>query len=179
VSKDTSPQSDFYSANELGADDCRLIKKYPNRRLYDTHTSCYITLQEIKDMVVKGHSIHVIDAKTHQDLTRSIYLQIILDEEAGGMPIFSEQILANIIRFYGHSLQGFMGSYLEKNVQTFLDMQQKINEQTKHFSSENWAQMLTNPNPFLQNLLGNYTEQSQQIFKQMQAQMLNAMGLKR
>ncbi len=130
-------------------------------------------------MVVEGLSIQVVDAKTNQDLTRSIYLQIILDEEAGGIPMFSEQILANIIRFYGHSLQGFMGSYLEKNVQTFLDMQQQMTDQTQHMSPEIWTQMLTIPNPFLQNMLGNYTEQSQQILTQMQAQMLNAMGLKR
>lgn len=179
MSKKSAHQTDFQNTHTVDADKHRLIKKYPNRRLYDTHTSGYITLQEVKSMVVDGHSIQVVDAKTNEDLTRSIYLQIILDEEAGGIPMFSEQILANIIRFYGHSLQGFMGSYLEKNVQTFLDMQQHMNDQTQHMSPEIWTQMLTNPNPFLQNMLGNYTEQSQQIFTQMQTQMLNAMGLKR
>jgi polyhydroxyalkanoate synthesis repressor PhaR len=179
VSKKSAHQTDFQNTNAVDAEKHRLIKKYPNRRLYDTHTSGYITLQEVKSMVVEGLSIQVVDAKTNQDLTRSIYLQIILDEEAGGIPMFSEQILANIIRFYGHSLQGFMGSYLEKNVQTFLDMQQQMNDQTKHMSPEIWTQMLTNPNPFLQNMLGNYTQQSQQLLTQMQAQMLNAMGLKR
>lgn len=179
MSKKSAHQTDFQNTNAVDDEKHRLIKKYPNRRLYDTHTSGYITLQEVKSMVVEGLSIQVVDAKTNQDLTRSIYLQIILDEEAGGIPMFSEQILANIIRFYGHSLQGFMGSYLEKNVQTFLDMQQQMNDQTKHMSPEIWTQMLTNPNPFLQNMLGNYTQQSQQLLTQMQAQMLNAMGLKR
>ncbi|NCV63144.1 MAG: polyhydroxyalkanoate synthesis repressor PhaR, partial [Betaproteobacteria bacterium] len=81
-------------------DSVRLIKKYPNRRLYDTKTSSYITLQEVKDIVVKGEMLKVVDAKTDEDLTRSIYLQIILEAEAGGLPLFSEIALANMIRFY-------------------------------------------------------------------------------
>jgi polyhydroxyalkanoate synthesis repressor PhaR len=73
----------------------------------------------------------VRDAKTNEDLTRSILLQIILEEEAGGAPMFTEAVLANIIRFYGHAMQGFMGSYLEKNVQAFTEIQAKLAEQSK------------------------------------------------
>ena len=83
----------------------RVIKKYPNRRLYDTDTSSYITLAEVKSLVMDSESFVVRDAKTNEDLTRSILLQIILEEETAGVPIFTEQVLANIIRFYGHAMQ--------------------------------------------------------------------------
>ena len=109
----------------------RVIKKYPNRRLYDTDSSTYITLAEVKQLVLEGQPMVVRDAKTNEDLTRSILLQIILEEESGGLPMFSEAALANIIRFYGHAMQGFMGTYLEKNVQAFTDMQTKMAEQAQ------------------------------------------------
>ena len=157
----------------------RRIKKYPNRRLYDTQTSSYITLQEVKSMVIQNAPLRVVDAKTNEDLTRSIYLQIILDEESGGFPIFSEIALANIIRFYGHSMQDFMSSYLEKNVQNFLDVQMKMAEQGQNLTPEIWTQMLNGSNPFLQNMMVNYSEQSKQMLNQMQEQMLSALGLKR
>lgn len=114
----------------------RVIKKYPNRRLYDTNTSSYITLTEVKQLVMGNEPVVVKDAKTGEDLTRSILLQIILEEEAGGAPMFSETVLANIIRFYGHAMQGYMGSYLEKNVQMFTDFQNKLAEQAQGTSPE-------------------------------------------
>ncbi len=89
----------------------RIIKKYPNRRLYDTETSAYITLAEVKELVLGYKDFQVQDAKTGEDLTRSILLQIILEEESGGVPMFSSDMLANIIRYYGHAMQGMMGSY--------------------------------------------------------------------
>ena len=104
----------------------RAIKKYPNRRLYDTDTSTYITLAEIKQLVMDNESFVVRDAKSGEDLTRSILLQIILEEEANGSPMFTAPVLANIIRFYGHTMQGFMGGYLEKNMQALMDMQVPI-----------------------------------------------------
>ena len=107
----------------------RIIKKYPNRRLYDTSTSTYITLAEVRQLVIDGAQVAVRDAKSGEDLTRSILLQIILEEEAGGAPMFSEAALANIIRFYGHAMQGFMGAYLEKNAQMFTEVQAKLAEQ--------------------------------------------------
>ena len=157
----------------------RVIKKYPNRRLYDTDTSSYITLAEVKRLVMDSESFVVRDAKTNEDLTRSILLQIILEEEAGGAPMFSEVALANIIRFYGHSAQGFMGSYLEKNVQAFTDIQAKLAEQSKTVSPEVWAQFINMQNPLMQGLMGNYVEQSKTMFDRMQEQMLGAFGLKR
>jgi polyhydroxyalkanoate synthesis repressor PhaR len=109
-------------AKVAGSSD-RIIKKYPNRRLYDTDTSSYITLTEIKQLVMDSEAFIVLDAKTGEDLTRSILLQIILEEESQGSPMFTAPVLANIIRFYGHTMQGFMGGYLEKNMQALMDMQ--------------------------------------------------------
>lgn len=93
----------------------RLIKKYPNRRLYDTKTSSYITLADVKQMVLKNEDFQVLDAKSNEDLSRQILLQIILEEESGGMPMFSSDLLSQMIRSYGSAMQGFMGTYLEKN----------------------------------------------------------------
>jgi polyhydroxyalkanoate synthesis repressor PhaR len=116
----------------------RIIKKYPNRRLYDTLTSTYIALSDIKQLVMSGTTFKVIDAKTDEDITRSLLLQIILEEEAGGAPLFSEAVLSNIIRTYGHAMQGFMGSYLEKNLQMFADIQ-KQNTTKQVFQPEAWT----------------------------------------
>ena len=163
----------------------RVIKKYPNRRLYDTDSSAYITLADVKQLVMDGEAFTVRDAKTNEDLTRSILLQIILEEEAGGAPMFSEAALANIIRFYGHAMQGFMGSYIEKNVQAFTDLQARMAEQSKTITPEMWAQFMNMQNPLMQGMMGSYVEQSKQMFDKMQEQMakqteqmLGAFGMK-
>ncbi len=148
----------------------RVLKKYPNRRLYDTHTSSYITLADVKKMVLAGQDFIVRDAKTGDDLTRSILLQIILEEETGGVPMFSSPMLAQIIRFYGHTLQGMMGSYLEKNIQTFTDIQSRLGDPAKGFSPELWTQFMNGQAPMVQGLMGNYLEQSKNLFVQMQEQ---------
>src|SRR6476620_11528383 len=116
----------------------RVIKKYPNRRLYDTDTSTYITLAEVKQLVMDSESFVVRDAKSNEDLTRSILLQIILEEEAGGAPMFSEAALANMIRFYGHAAQAFMGTYIEKNVQEFTEIQAARASTPKHLTTDMW-----------------------------------------
>ncbi len=164
-------------ASAAGATGQRVLKKYPNRRLYDTRTSSYITLADVKDMVLKGQDFVVRDAKSGEDLTRSILLQIILEEETGGVPMFSTQMLSQIIRFYGHAMQGLMGSYLEKNLQTFTDIQARLAEQSKGLydpalmSPEIWSQFLSGQAPAVQGLMGNYLEQSKAMFMQMQEQM--------
>ena len=164
----------------------RLIKKYPNRRLYDTQTSTYITLADVKQLVLESEVFKVVDAKSSEDLTRSILLQIILEEEAGGAPMFTEAVLSNIIRFYGDAMQSFMGAYLEKNVQSFMDLQVKMTEQSKGMSPEMWAQFMNAKSPMMQGMMGAYVEQSKNVFTQMQEQMqkqneqmLAALGLKR
>ena len=110
------------------SDTVRLIKKYPNRRLYDTQTSAYITLSDVKQLVLDADVFKVVDAKSGEDLTRSILLQIILEEETGGVPMFSANMLSQIIRFYGHAMQGVMGSFLEKNMQAFMEIQDRMAE---------------------------------------------------
>jgi polyhydroxyalkanoate synthesis repressor PhaR len=160
----------------------RILKKYPNRRLYDTQLSTYITLADVKAMVLSGEHFEVRDAKSGEDLTRSILLQIILEEETGGVPIFSAQMLAQIIRFYGNAMQGMMGSYLEKNLQTFTDIQNRLAEQSKGLydpakqSPEMWTQFLNGQAPVVQGLMGNYLDQSRQMFLQMQEQMAKQAG---
>jgi polyhydroxyalkanoate synthesis repressor PhaR len=146
----------------------RVLKKYPNRRLYDTQSSSYITLEDVKRMVMSGHRFVVLDAKTHEDLTRSILLQIILEQEAVGAPMFSSQTLAQIIRFYGHSMQNMMGSYLERNLQIFSDMQQHITDQAKTPSPERWTQLLDLQPHGMPGFMTNYLEQSKLMLAQAQ-----------
>jgi polyhydroxyalkanoate synthesis repressor PhaR len=169
-----SEKSTEKPAEKLPKKNLRVIKKYPNRRLYDTDTSSYITLAQVKRLVMKSEPFMVVDAKTNDDLTRSILLQIILEEETGGVPMFTEAVLANIIRFYGNSMQGFMGSYLEKNVQSFTDMQSKMKEQAQGLSPEAWTTFMSPQNPLMQGMMGTAMAQMQ---KQTET-MLNAFGLK-
>lgn len=156
----------------------RLIKKYPNRRLYDTQTSAYITLNDVKLLVLEGHEFKVVDAKSNEDLTRSILLQIILEEEAGGHPLFSASTLAQIIRFYGHSMQGMMGAYIEKTMLAFVEIQGKMQDQSKAFydsrgmpNPEMWTQFMSMQTPMIQTMMSNYIDQSKTLFVQMQEQM--------
>jgi len=156
----------------------RLIKKYPNRRLYDTKTSSYITLADVKQMVVKNEDFQVVDAKTSEDLSRQILLQIILDEESGGMPMFSSDLLSQMIRSYGSAMQGFMGSYLEKNLEGFQQMQKALQDQSQKLYGDNskssqeiWAQFMNMQGPAMQGLMQAYMEQSQKMFAQFQEQM--------
>jgi len=183
---DGAPDATSGKAAAVEAAAPRIIKKYPNRRLYDTETSTYITLTEVRQLVMDSAPFVVRDAKNNEDLTRSILLQIILEEETGGAPMFTEAVLANIIRFYGNAMQSFMGAYLEKNVQSFMDLQVKMAEQSKGLSPEKWAQFLNAQSPMMQGMLGTYVEQSKSVFTQMQEQMqkqseqmLSAFGLKR
>lgn len=154
----------------------RLIKKYPNRRLYDTRTSAYITLADVKQLVLDNEVFQVVDAKSGEELTRSILLQIILEEETGGVPMFSAAALSQIIRFYGHAMQGVMGAFLEKNIMAFMEVQERMAEQSKslygpHFGPEAWAQFMNVQTPVLQNMMSNYIDQSKNLFVQMQDQM--------
>ena len=192
-SKPTSQNPDLPLGEEASADATtvkavvgRIIKKYPNRRLYDTETSAYITLTEVRQLVMDSALFAVRDAKTNEDLTRTILLQIILEEESGGAPMFTEAVLANIIRFYGNAMQSFMGAYLEKNVQSFMDLQVKMSEQSKGMNPEKWAEFVNAQSPVMKGMMGNYVEQSKSVFTQMQEQMqkqseqmLSALGLKR
>ena len=166
----------------------RIIKKYPNRRLYDTETSAYITLADVKQFVLENQVFEVQDARTSENLTRSILLQIILEEESGGVPMFSSDMLANIIRYYGHSMQGLMGSYLERSIGAFHEAQRKFQEQTQSLygtlgtgiapalgglgnlgglgkavpalDPEAWTKLMQAGAPGVPNMMGDYLEKS-------------------
>ena len=135
----------------------RIIKKYPNRRLYDTEISSYITLEEVRQLVVDGEKFEVRDAKSGEDLTRSVLLQIISEHEDRGQPMFTTELLSQVIRFYGDSLQGFMGSYLEKSLQVFLDQQQQFRSQLNNIMGRTpWS------------MLNEMTERNVDVWKSMQ-----------
>ena len=144
--KPAAPSAD---AESTAAKPERVIEKYPNRRLYDTATSSYVTLSEIKQLVMQGETFVVRDAKSGEDLTRSLLLQIILEEESSGAPMFTEAVLANIIRFYGHAMQGHMGAYLESNLQSLMLMQSKMGHQSQNIMSQMQEQMQKQTAQFL------------------------------
>jgi len=160
------------------SDPGRLIKKYPNRRLYDTKTSTYITLADVKELVLNQESFHVVDAKSSEDLTRSILLQIILEEEAGGAPMFSSDVLTQFIRFYGSAMQGMVGSYMESNIQMFNELQKRLQDQSASMYGNNpaanqdmWRQFLSFQGPAMQNMVSTYMDQSRNMFSQMNEQL--------
>ena len=155
----------------------RIIKKYPNRRLYDTETSAYITLAEVKDLVLGYKDFQVRDANTGEDLTRAILLQIILEEESGGVPMFSSDMLANIIRYYGHAMQGMMGSYLERSISAFHEAQKRFQEQAQtlygempQVPAEAWTQFAAPGQP-IPNVMGGYLEKGAKAVIDMQEEL--------
>lgn len=136
----------------------RVIKKYPNRRLYDTRVSSYITLEEVRQLVLSGETFEVRDAKTNEDLTRAVLLQIIAEHEQHGQPIFSTQLLSQIIRFYGDAMQGFVGGYLENSLKVFLEQQDKFRSQLNNLLGQTpWS------------MLNEITERNMDLWKSLQA----------
>ena len=113
----------------------RRIKKYANRRLYDTEASKYVTLEDIRQLIVKGIDVEVFDESKGEDITRSLLLQIMSEQEFSGRPILSEELLAQLIRFYGHPLQGYMSKYLSASVDLFIQQQTSMQQQFRQFVS--------------------------------------------
>lgn len=109
----------------------RIIKKYPNRRLYDTQVSRYITLEEVRQLVLNGVDFRVEDKRTRQDITRSILLQVIAEQEEGRDPIFSSDMLSHIIRLYGDPMQTSLSRYLELSIQLYLEQHQQFADQLR------------------------------------------------
>ncbi len=143
----------------------RVIKKYPNRRLYDTEISSYITIEDVRQLIVDGESFEVRDAKTGEDLTRQVLLQIITEHEQDGQPMLSTQMLSQLIRFYGDSLQGFMGNYLERSMQLFLEQQQQFRSQMGGMLGQTpWA------------MLNQLTERNMTLWKDFQQNLGNGLG---
>lgn len=152
----------------------RVLKKYPNRRLYDTRSSSYITLADVKQMVLAGEDFEVRDAKTAEDLTRSILLQIILEEESGGVPMFSAQTLAQIIRSYGHAMHGAMGSLLEQNMAAFAELQKQFVAQSaglydpKKLTPDLWSQFVEAQPTAMKTWMDAYAEQGRSVVEKLQ-----------
>ena len=141
----------------------RIIKKYPNRRLYDTEVSSYVTLEDVRNLVLQEIPFQIRDARTHEDLTRSILLQIIMEQEADGEPMFSEQVLAKIIRSYGNSLQGMMANYLERSLNLFVEQQARVQDQMK-------TMMGSDPLSMMRDI----TERNLSIWQEMQEGLIRA-----
>ncbi len=143
----------------------RVIKKYPNRRLYDTEISSYITIEDVRQLIAEGEDFEVRDAKSGEDLTRQVLLQIIAEHEQDGEPMLSTQLLSQIIRFYGDSLQGFMGNYLERSMQVFLEQQQQFRQQVGGLLGQTpWAMM------------NQLTERNLEVWKEFQQNLVGGMG---
>ena len=122
----------------------RKIKKYPNRRLYDTSKSTYITLDDVKALVLGLERFVVVDSKTEADLTRSILLQIIMEQEGDdGESVMTNEVLMSLIRFYGQPLRGEMSKYLESSVKVFLEQQDTITDQMQKLADINPVNMMT------------------------------------
>jgi polyhydroxyalkanoate synthesis repressor PhaR len=110
----------------------RIIKKYANRRLYDTKTSRYITLEELKDLIIAGQAIKVLDAKSDKDLTREVLMQLVADQEALGAPILNETILTSLIQFYGHPMQKLASQYLQMALEQLITQRSQLGEQLQN-----------------------------------------------
>lgn len=123
--------------------DSRIIKKYPNRRLYDTAISSYITLVDVRQLVVDGVDFQVVEAKSKEDITRQILLQIISEEEESGSPIFSSELLTQVIRSYGGGMQQVVSTYLDKTMDMFAEQQKVLREQTRSLIDTNPLGLMT------------------------------------
>ncbi len=144
----------------------RIIKKYPNRRLYDTGISSYIVLEDVRELVLNGIEFRVTDVKTEEDLTRSVLLQIIAEQEHEGKPIFNTPMLIQLIRFYGNAYQSAFSEYLQKSLEMFSAQQQSV--------QKNFEQAVTG-NP-LAARMSEMTEQNLEAWRQMQNSFLQAAG---
>ena len=143
----------------------RIIKKYPNRRLYDTEVSSYITLEDVRQLIIEGESFEVRDARSGKDITRGVLLQIIAEHEDIGQPILSTQLLTEIIRFYGDSLQGIIGTYLDRSLQMLIEQQQQFRGQITS---------LVTSTPFP--LLNQITERNLELWRNFQQGLLSGLG---
>jgi polyhydroxyalkanoate synthesis repressor PhaR len=141
----------------------RLIKKYANRRLYDASISKHVTLEDIRDLIVRGEKIRVVEDKTGEDITRLILLQVIAEQEQFGKPILTTQLLESIIRYYGGPMQDFMAGYLEQSVAAFMKQQESVQQQI--------SEMLTNAPPPM-NAMAELTRQNMEMWSRMQEGML-------
>lgn len=144
----------------------RIIKKYPNRRLYDTEVSKYITIDDVRRLVVEGVEFSVKDVKTDEDLTRSILLQIIAEQEHDGAPLFSTKTLTQLIRFYGNAYQSAFTDYLQQSLEIFSAQQQEFQQRLQ-------KTVTTNPLTAMTEL----TQRNLALWQQVQDNFFKAAGL--
>ncbi len=133
----------------------RIIKKYPNRRLYDTEISKYVTLNDVRQLIIERERIKVLDAKSKEDLTRSVLLQIILEQEEDGEPIMSAEMLEQLIRFYGDPFQHNFAKYLENSVKLIAEQRSKVRSQLEQAAD-----------PFT--MMASLANRNMEVFKEMQ-----------
>ena len=152
----------------------RLITKYPNRRLYDTNTSTYITLADVKQLVLDQDELQIIDARTGDDLTRQVLLHVILEQESAGSPIFSSDLLLQLIRSYGSAMHAMMSGFLERNIRAFDDMQNVLHDHAPRIhgdkaasSHDLWTQFMQLEGPAMHSFTQAYLEESEKVFAQM------------
>jgi polyhydroxyalkanoate synthesis repressor PhaR len=123
----------------------RIIKKYPNRRLYDTESSCYITIAEVRELVVAAVAFVVVEQKTGKDITRSTLLQIILEQELDANPLFSNENLERFIRYYGAGVHGGFSEFIGQSLNFFQDQQREFDQAVKGMADHNpmtfWTEM--------------------------------------
>ncbi|MFT7219829.1 MAG: polyhydroxyalkanoate synthesis repressor PhaR [Candidatus Azotimanducaceae bacterium] len=121
----------------------REYKKYPNRRLYDILESKYVTVDDIRKIVIKGESISVVDSKTDKDLTRTVLMQIISEQEGEGRePILTNRVLEQLIRFYGDAMQSILGRYIEQSIMTFLEHQERYQRSVRDIAGAEPVKMM-------------------------------------
>jgi len=142
----------------------RIIKKYANRRLYDTEKSSYITLDDLKKLIVAGVSVEIQDAKSGHDISREVLLQLVAEQESLGRPILNEAILTALIRFYDHPLQKLASNYLETALGQLQDQREKLSEQMKG--------LMDSP----LNAAGELTRQNLEWMQQMQQTFVSALA---
>ena len=143
----------------------RIIKKYANRRLYDTEDSKYVTLKDIKNIIALGHDVTIIDDTNNEDITRGLLLQVVSEQELGGRPLLSKSVLKQMIRFYGHPMQDMMSGYLATSVSQFMTQMESMQEQMEN--------MMENT-PFSN--FQSFTAKNFQAMAEAQRQFFNPMG---
>lgn len=159
----------------------RLIKKYSNRRLYDTKASSYVTLADLKHLIYEGDDFRVVDAQSGEDLTRCVLLQIIVEEEGAGTPMFSRDVLMSFIRLYGSAKQARMSAYLQQSIRAFLQSEetspaaahaapQQLPMPAPDATPEEWASFIQAQAPAVQELIHAYMEHNKHLLEQMQQQ---------
>lgn len=157
----------------------RLIKKYPNRRLYDTDASAYITIDDVRQLVLDGEDVQVIDAKSREDITRGVLLQIVLDEHSAGAPLFNSELLNHLIRLSGQGAQQALGIFLEENIRLFLQLQRqtlKLYGSNPILDHKVWRDFLDLQGPVMQDMMSSYLAQSAQLYLDMQQRLREQRG---